>query len=66
MIDRLQQLRLSAVYVTGDARDTTEITPVELEAELERRFRQVLQDPLQALIFRHIRDHLQATHGIQE
>jgi hypothetical protein len=66
MIDRLQQLGLTLVYVEGDAGDTTGKTLAELEAELEHRFRRVLQDSLQALILRQIRDHLRATHGLQE
>lgn len=66
IIDRLQQLGLTSVYVAGNAGDTTGKTLTELEAELEHRFRKVLQDPLQAKILRHMRDHLRATHGVQE
>jgi hypothetical protein len=66
MIDRLRQLGLTLVYVEGDSGDTTGKTLTELEAELENRFRKVLQDPLQATILRHIREHLRATHGVQE
>lgn len=66
IIERLRRLGLTAVYVDGDAGDTTGKTLAELEAELEHRFRKVLQDPLQVNILRHIRDHLRATHGMQE
>jgi hypothetical protein len=66
IIDRLQQLGLTSVYVAGNAGDTTGKSLTELEAELEHRFRKVLQDPLQAKILHHIRDHLRATHGVQE
>lgn len=66
MIDRLQQLGLTSVYVEGGAEDSTGKTLAELEAELEHRFRNVLQDPLQALILRQMRAHLRATHGLQE
>jgi len=65
MIDRLQQLGLPAVYVESDAEETAGKTLAELEAELEHRFRNVLQDPVQVLILRHIRDYLRATHGVQ-
>ena len=66
LIDRLQRLGLTSVYVEGGAEDSTGKTLAELEAELEHRFRYVLQDPLQALIFRQMRDHLRANHGLQE
>ncbi len=64
MIERLRQMELASVYVEGDALDSRGKTLAELEAELEHRFRQVAQDPIQQLILRTLRTHLRATHGM--
>lgn len=63
MIDRLQRLGLTSVYVEGDAEDAGGKTLTELEAELELRFRRVAQDPVQQMILRTLRKHLHATHS---
>jgi hypothetical protein len=64
MIERLRQIELTSVYVEGDALDSGGKTLAELEAELDHRFRQVVQDPIQQLILRTLRTHLRATHGM--
>ena len=64
MIERLRQMELTSVYVEGDALDSGGKTLAELEAELDHRFRQVVQDPIQQLILRTLRTHLRATHGM--
>ena len=64
MIERLRQMGLASVYVEGDALDSGGKTLAELEAELEHRFRQVAQDPIQQLILRTLRTHVRATHGM--
>jgi adenine deaminase len=64
MIERLRQMELTSVYVEGDALDSGGKTLAELEAELEHRFRQVAQDPIQQLILRTLRTHVRATHGM--
>ncbi|MFO0778581.1 MAG: hypothetical protein U0223_13405 [Nitrospira sp.] len=64
LIERLQQMGLPSVYVTGDALDSGGKTLAELEAELDHRFRRVAHDPLQQLILRTLRSHLRATHGM--
>ena len=63
MIERLQQMELTSVYVEGDAGDSNGKTLMELEAELDHRFRHVAQDPIQQLILRSLRRHLHASHG---
>ena len=57
MIERLRQME-------GDALDSGGKTLAELEAELDHRFRQVVQDPIQQLILRTLRTHVRATHGM--
>jgi adenine deaminase len=64
MIERLRQMELTSVYVEGDALDSDGKTLAELEAELDHRFRQVAQDPIQQLILRTLRTHVRATHGM--
>ncbi|TKB67936.1 MAG: hypothetical protein E8D52_11775 [Nitrospira sp.] len=64
MIERLRQMKLVSVYVEGDALDSGGKTMAELEVELEHRFRQVVQDPIQQLILRTLRTHVRATHGM--
>jgi hypothetical protein len=64
MIERLRQMELTSVYVEGDAGNSGGKTLAELEAELDHRFRQVAQDPIQQLILRALRTHLRATHGM--
>ena len=64
MIERLRQMGLASVYVEGDALDSGGKTLAELEGELEHRFRQVVQDPIQQLILRTLRTHVRATHGM--
>jgi adenine deaminase len=64
MIERLRQMELTSVYVEGDALDSGGKTLAELEAELDHRFRQVAQDPIQQLILRTLHTHVRATHGI--
>ncbi|MGB4068212.1 MAG: hypothetical protein WBK08_09300 [Nitrospira sp.] len=64
MIERLRQMELTSVYVEGDALDSDGKTLAELEAELDHRFRQVAQDPIQQLILLTLRTHLRATHGM--
>ncbi len=64
LIERLRQMELTSVYVEGDALDSGGKTLAELEAELEHRFRQVAQDPIQQLILRTLRAHVRATHGV--
>ncbi|MDH5667923.1 MAG: hypothetical protein OEY86_07930 [Nitrospira sp.] len=63
MIERLQGMELTSVYVEGDAGDSGGKTLEELEAELDHRFRHVIQDPLQQLILASLRTHLHATRG---
>jgi hypothetical protein len=63
MIERLQRMELTSVYVEGDAADSGGKTLMELEAELDHRFRHVAQDPIQQLILRSLRAHLHASHG---
>lgn len=63
MIDRLQRLGLTSVYVDGDPGDAGGKTLTELDVELEHRFRRVAQDPVQQMILRTLRKHLHATHS---
>ena len=63
MIDRLQRLGLTSVYIEGDPGDAGGKTLTELEAELEHRFRRVAHDPVQQMILRALRKHLHATHS---
>ena len=63
MIERLQRLGVTSVYVEGAAGDAGGKTLTELDAELEHRFRHVAQDPLQQLILRTLRTHLHASHS---
>lgn len=63
MIERLQRLGLTSVYVEGDAGDAGGKTLTELEAELEHSFRGVAQDPIQQMILQTLRTHLHATHS---
>ena len=63
MIDRLQRLGQTSVYVDGDTDDTSGKTLTELEAELEHRFRRVSDDPVQHMILRTLRTHLHTTHS---
>ncbi len=63
MIERLQGMELPSVYVEGDAGDSNGKTLMELEAELDHRFRHVAQDPIQQLILRTLRTHLHTSHG---
>lgn len=65
MIERLQRMELASVYVEGDAGDSGGKTLMELEAELDHRFRHVAQDPIQQLILRSLRTHLHASHGTE-
>lgn len=65
IIDRLIQLSLTYVYIEGDAGDSTGKTLAELQAEIEHRFRSVIHDPLQQRIVRRLKDHLEATRGVQ-
>ena len=54
MIERLQRTEVTSVYVEGDAADSGGKTLMELEAELDHRFRHVAQDPIQQMILRDI------------
>lgn len=63
MIERLQRMGLTSVYVEGDAGDAGGKTLTELEAELDHRFRHVAQDPVQQLILQTLRTHLRASHS---
>jgi hypothetical protein len=63
MIERLQRLGLASVYVDGNPEDIGGKTLSELEAELEHRFRNVAQDPVQQMILRTLRTHLNATYS---
>jgi len=63
MIERLQQMDVPSVYVEGEAGDAGGKTLMELEAELDHRFRHVTQDPIQQLILKSLRAHLHATRG---
>lgn len=63
MIERLQRMGTTSVYVEGDAGDAGGKTLTELEAELDHRFRHVTQDPVQQLILKTLRTHLHATHS---
>lgn len=63
MIERLQRMELTSVYVEGDAVDSGGKTLMELEAELDHRFRHVAHDPIQQLILRSLRAHLHDSHG---
>ena len=65
MIERLQRMELTSVYVEGDAADSGGKTLMELEAELDHRFRHVAHDPIQQLILRSLRTHLHASHGTE-
>lgn len=65
MIERLQQMDLPSVYVEGEAGDSGGKTLMELEAELDHRFRHVAQDPIQQLILSALRKHLHASHGTE-
>lgn len=61
---RLQRLGLTSVYVEGDAGDASGKTLAELEAELDHRFRRVIDDPLQYQLREAIRLQLRATRGV--
>lgn len=63
MIERLQRMELTSVYVEGDAADSGGKTLMELEADLDHRFRHVAQDPIQQMILRSLRRHLHASRG---
>jgi len=63
MIARFKKLELASVYVEGEAGAAGGKTLAELEVELEHRFRQVCQDPLQQTILTALREHLHSTHG---
>ncbi len=63
MIERLQRMGTTSVYVEGDAGSAGGKTLTELEAELDHRFRHVTQDPVQQLILKTLRAHLHATHS---
>jgi len=63
MIERLQRMELTSVYVEGESVDSGGKTLMELEVELDHRFRHVAQDPIQQLILRSLRTHLHASHG---
>lgn len=62
-LSRLQRLGLTSVYVEGDAGDASGKTLAELEAELEHRFRRVIDDPIQYQIREAIRVQLRNSHG---
>lgn len=62
-LSRLQRLGLTSVYVEGDAGDASGKTMAELEAELEHRFRRVIDDPIQYQIREAIRVQLRNSHG---
>ncbi len=61
---RLQRLGLPSVYIEGDAGDASGKTLAELEAELDHRFRRVVDDPLQYQLREAIRLQLRSTHGV--
>ncbi|GAB1721604.1 MAG: hypothetical protein GDA65_02580 [Nitrospira sp. CR1.1] len=63
-LSRLQRLGLTSLYVEGDAGDASGKTLAELEAELEHRFRRVIDDPLQYQLREAIRLQLRTTHGV--
>ncbi|HAP41814.1 MAG: hypothetical protein R3B11_00890 [Nitrospira sp.] len=63
---RLQRLGLPSVYVEGEAGDASGKTLDELEAELDHRFRRVIDDPLQYQLREAIRLQLRATHGVSD
>lgn len=65
MIEGLQRMGTTSVYVEGDAGGAGGKTLTELEAELDHRFRHVAHDPVQQLIHNILRTHLHATHSIQ-
>ncbi len=65
-LSRLQRLDLTSVYVEGEAGDASGKTLVELEAELDHRFRQVIDDPIQLQLRETIRLQLRATHGVAD
>jgi len=63
IIERLQRLELTSVYVEGNQEDSSGKTLTELQAELDHRFRHVAQDPVQQMILRILRKHLLATYS---
>lgn len=65
-LSRLQRLGLTSIYVEGEAGDASGKTLAELEAELEHRFRRVIDDPLQHQLREAIRLQLRATHGVAD
>jgi len=65
-LSRLQRLGLTSLYVEGDAGDASGKTLAELEAELDHRFRRVIDDPIQYQIREAIRAQLRTTHGMAE
>ena len=65
-LTRLQRLGLTSVYVEGDAGDASGKTLAELEAELDHRFRRVIDDPIQCQIREAIRLQLRTSHGVPD
>jgi hypothetical protein len=63
-LSRLQRLGLVSVFIEGAAGEAGGKTIAELEAELNHRFRLVIQDPIQQQLLEAIRLHLRATHGV--
>jgi hypothetical protein len=65
-LSRLQRLGLTSVYVEGESGDASGKTLAELEAELDYRFRRVVNDAIQCQIREAIRLQLRRTHGLAD
>lgn len=63
LLRRLERMDLEAVYVEGAA-EAEGSSLAEREAQLERRFRQVLDDPAQRMILEAVRGHLRRSYAV--
>jgi len=64
LLRRLERMGLDAVYVEGAAEAPAGTSLADREAQLERRFRQVADDPVQQMIREAVRAHLRRSYAV--
>lgn len=64
LVRRLQRMGLTAIYVEGAADAGTGTSLADREAQLEKRFRQVAEDPVQQMIREVVRAQLRRSYAV--
>lgn len=64
LVRRLERMGLSAIYVEGAAEAGGGTSLADREAQLDKRFRQVAEDPVQQMIREVVRAQLRRSYAV--